>query len=218
MSKINNSYILIVVILIFIAGGVILNCFLNKKESAIIPQEKNTEKEVREEDNQDKNKKITYKTFSSPKADFTFEYPDTWAYDEKGYEREINNTTIWGFYSNLESNYRNRPPYLEVSSPSYEVVDFCSGGYDTAKGYPYDFTISVFPTNDPETFVTYEQCGIDRESGSGYIYWQKGKYFANATDIGINNIYKINIMTFHGSDELEGRKVAQHIAQSIKIK
>ena len=58
---------------------------------------------------------------------------------------------------------------------------------------------------------------IGGSGDGGYIYWQKGKYFANATDIDIDNVYfKVNIMRCYGSDELEGKKVAQHIAQSIK--
>lgn len=166
-----------------------------------------------ENNNSDKseNADIAYKTFSSPKADFTFEYPSDWVYDEE----EIENTTFWGFYPNMEGDYRNRPPYLAVSSQGYETVDFCSGGPATAKGDPYGFTISVFPTNDPETFITYEQ-------SCGYIYWQKGKYFANSTDINIDDIYdKLNIMVFYGLDELDESKVEEigkHIAQSIKIK
>ena len=224
--KIKLNYLLIPLLVVSLMGNVLFYFKIGELEKEIqeISQYKNQSSPVGENENQDQNDNITYKTFSSPKADFTFEYPDTWVYDEKEIEREINNTmastTFWGFYPNLESGYRNRPPYLEVSSPGYEVVDFCSGGPDTAKGDPYGFTISIFPTNDPKTFITYEQCGVDGGSGDGgYIYWQKGKYFANAIDIDIDDFYfKVNIMICHGSDELEGQKVAQRIAQSIKIK
>ncbi len=221
--NIKLNYLLIPLLVVLLAGNVLFYFKIGELEEEIKKvgqyQYKNQSLPVEKNENQDQSDNVIYKTFSSPKANFTFEYPSTWAYDEKEYEREVNNTTIWGFYPNLEDNYRNRPPYLEVSSPAYEVVDFCSGGPDTAKGDPYGFTISVFPTNDPKTFVTYEQCGADGGNGDGgYIYWQKGKYFANATDIGIDNIYKVNIMICHGSDELKGKKVAQRIAKSIKIK
>lgn len=156
---------------------------------------------------QNKNNEITYKTFSSPKADFTFEYPSTWVYDEK----EIKNTMVWGFYPNLEGNYRNKPPYLAVHSPTYETVDFFSSGY---KGTKRPYQLNTFPTNNPETYVTYEQ---GENGGKAYIYWQKGKAFASSCCID-DIYYKVNIMIFHGSDELEGKEVAQHIAKSIKIK
>ena len=217
MSKIKNtSYILIVVILIFIASGIILSCSLNKKEPAIISQEKDIkEEEVQKKVNQDENNEITYKTFSSPKADFEFEYPSNWVYDEKEIstvsgEKEIK-TMTWGFYPNLEDNYRNRPPYLAIHSPTPETVDFFSLGY---KGTKYSYQLNTFPTNEPETYITYEQ---GKSGGKAYIYWQKGEAFASAYCI--DDIYfKVNLMIFHGSDELEEKKVAQHIAQSIKIK
>lgn len=208
MSKTKNvSYILIAALLIFIIGGMILNCSLNKEDSVPVSKKESTEKEIQKEVNQNKNSEITYKTFSSSKADFTFEYPSMWVYDEK----EINNTMVWGFYPNLEGNYRNRPPYLAVHSPTYEVVDFFSGGY---KGTKSPYQLNTFPTNDPETYVTYEQ---GESGGKAYIYWQKGKAFASSHCIG-DIYYKVNIMVFRGSDELDGKEVAQHIAKSIKIR
>jgi len=157
--------------------------------------------------NSSQTENITYKTFSSPKADFTFEYPDTWVYDEK-IDPENPNTTGWNFYEGPEKKFDI--PILAVISPLTEVVDFCSVGYKGAKT-PYQ--LNTFSTNDNETFVTYEQCG--GEYGGAYIYWRKGEYFANASLI--NDIHKINLMNFYSGSE-EGKKIAQHIAQSIKIK
>ena len=216
MSKIKNAgHVLIVVILIFIAIGIILSYSLGGKESTIISQEKDIKKEIQKETNQDENNEITYKTFSSPKADFIFEYPSTWVYNEKEIStmsggKEIK-TMAWGFYPNLEGSYGNRPPYLEVHSPTYETVDFFSAGY---KGTKSPYQLNTFPTNDPETYVTYEQ---GENGGKAYIYWQKGEAFASASCIG-SIYFKVNIMIFHGSDELDGKEVAQHIAKSIKIK
>ena len=47
---------------------------------------------------------IAYTTFSSPKADFTFEYPDTWVYEEKT-DPYNPNATGWNFYSNTEEKF-----------------------------------------------------------------------------------------------------------------
>jgi len=165
---------------------------------------------------------ITYTTFSSPKANFEFEYPDTWMYDEKTdpYNQDATN---WGFY--LRSKKKPRSLILAVTSPLSEIVDFCSGGPLTAKGWPYGFVLSVFPTNDPDTFITYEQCGDVRykQNGEGYIYWQKGKYFANASKI--KDIHNINLMLYYSNSSdffadgnKESAEIAKHIAQSIKIK
>lgn len=145
---------------------------------------------------------ITYKTFSSPKADFTFEYPDTWIYNEE----EIENTSVWTFTGDV---------VLEVHSPSYEVFDSCSGSFYIRGIEKTSYQLNTFPTNDPETFVTYEQCGS--EYGSGYIYWQKGEYFANSEDI--KDIKKINLIIFDsGIENKKNINIMQHIAQSIKIK
>jgi hypothetical protein len=142
---------------------------------------------------------ITYKTFSSPKVNFTFEYPDTWVYEEEN----IENTNIWTFTGDA---------IFEVHSPPYEVFDSCSVGY---KGAKTSYQINTFPTNDPETFVTYEQCGSENENG--YIYWQKGEYFANASLI--NDIHKINLIIFDfGTKNKKYLDIIQHIVQSIKIK
>jgi len=146
----------------------------NKKEPVSVFQ--------KEEMNKKKNDEIIYKTFSSPKANFTFEYPSNWVYDEKeistvdydkvydekentwvSYNEKEIKTMAWGFYPNLEGNYRNRPPYLEVYSPTYETVDFFSLGY---KGIKSPYQLNTFPTNDPKTYVTYEQ----GESGGKLIF------------------------------------------------
>jgi hypothetical protein len=159
---------------------------------------------------------ITYKTFSSPKADFTFEYPSDWVYDEEEIStmhdgKEIK-TMSWGFYLNLEGDYRNRPPYLAVSSPTYEVVDFLSAGY---KGDKFPYQLNVFLSNDPETCITYEQY----EEGIGkYVYWQKGECFA--TFANITDIYKTNMIIFYsfGDEEKNTKQIGEHIVKSIKIK
>jgi hypothetical protein len=163
-----------------------------------------------ENNNDDKDKNnanIAYKTFSSPKADFTFEYPDTWVYDEKT-DLYNPNATSWIFYTSEKEKFEM--PILAAISPLTEVVDFCSIGY---KGAKTSYQLNTFPTNDPETFITYEQCG--GEYGGAYIYWQKGEYFANASLI--NDIHKINLMNFYSGSK-EGVEIARHIAQSIKIK
>lgn len=220
------NYLLIPLLVVSLSGNILFYLKIGnlKKEIQNISQyqNKNQSLPTTKDKTQNKNNEITYATFSSPKADFTFEYPSNWVYDEREvssmYDGKEIKTMSWGFYPNLEGDYRNRPPYLEVHSPTYETVDFCSGGPATAKGDPYGFTISVFPTNDPETFVTYEQCGIDVEGGGGYIYWQKGKYFANATDID-DIYYKVNLMIFYSAEEgQDGQEIAQHIAKNIKIK
>lgn len=157
---------------------------------------------------------ITYKTFSSPKADFTFEYPSTWVYEEREASsihdgKEIK-TPIWGFYPNLEGDYRNRPPYLEVSSPTYEVVDFLSAGY---KGDKFPYQLNVFLSNDPETCITYEQY----EGGGGYIYWQKGECFATFANIA--DIYKTNMIIFYSvGEEQNAKQIGEHIVKSIYVK
>jgi hypothetical protein len=165
-------------------------------------------------DNEPKSTKteIDYETFSSPKADFTFEYPNTWKYDEK----DIDGTTVWNFYPNLDKNYNNVPSYLELHTPIEDpgAVDFYSNGPENAKEDSKGFTLSVFPTNDPKTFVTYERYGAG-ETGGGYIYWQKGEYFANATSLFGHDKY--NLMRFYSAPESE-QEVGLHIAQSIKIK
>lgn len=221
--NIKLNYLLIPLLTISLAGNVLFYFKIGKLEEEIQKvsqyQYKNQSSPIAKDKNQDKNDNIAYTTFSSPKADFTFEYPSDWVYDEDEvstmYDGKEIKTMSWGFYPNLEDGYRNRPPYLAVSYPLDEIVDFCSGGPATAKGDPYGFTISVFPTNDPETFITYEQ-------SCGYIYWQKGKYFANSTDIDIDDIYtyqKVNLMKFYSAEEgQDGQEIAQHIAKSIKIK
>lgn len=207
--NIKLNYLLIPFLVVSLAGNLLFYFKIGELEEEIqkISQYKNQSSPVAKNENQDQNDNISYKTFSSPKADFTFEYPSDWVYDEK----EIKNTMVWRFYSNLDNNYDSKPPYLEVHSPTYETVDFYSFGY---KGTKRPYQLNTFPTNDPETYVTYEHSG---SGDGGYIYWQKGKAFASAYCI--DDIYfKVNIMICYGSDELEGQKVAQHIAKSIKIK
>jgi len=165
--------------------------------------------------NKTENANITYKTFSSPKADFTFEYPSDWVYEEREASsmrdgKEIR-TPMWAFYPNLEGDYRNRPPYLEVYSPTYEVVDFLSAGY---KGDKFPYQLNVFLSNDPETCVTYEQGG----GGGGYIYWQKGECFASSANI-TDIYYKVNLMVFYSVGEGQNAKqIGEHMVKSIKIK
>ncbi|MFZ2970264.1 MAG: hypothetical protein WA063_03900 [Minisyncoccia bacterium] len=156
---------------------------------------------------QTENDKITYKTFSSPKADFTFEYPDTWVYNEE----KIENTSVWTFHQGQEKNAGDA--ILEVHSPSYEIFDSCSGSFYIRGIEKIPYQLNTFPTNDPETFIAYERCG--GEHGSTYIYWQKGEYFANSGDI--KDINKVNLMIFISGAE-EGKNISQHIAQSIRIK
>ena len=218
--NIKLNHLLIPLLIVSLMGNVLFYFKIGELEEKIqeISQYENQALPVVENENQDQNNNVTYKTFSSSKADFTFEYPSDWVYDEKEIEREINNTMVstmvWRFYSNLDNNYDSRPPYLEVSSPGYEVVDFYSAGY---KGTKRPYQLNTFPTNDPETYVTYEQRDVGGDGG--YIYWQKGKAFASSYCIDMDDFYsKVNIMICHGSDELKGQKVAQHIAKSIKIK
>lgn len=159
---------------------------------------------------------ITYTTFSSPKADFTFEYPDTWVYDE----RENNGIISWGFYSKSIDNH-NSVPYLEIQSPIMDAgaVGFSTGAPDLEKGEPlrpYHNAIYVFATNDPSTFVTYQWGGRGKlENGSGYVYWEKGQYFINSSSLSGHNKY--NFMRVNPIPE-KGQEIGLHIAQSIKIK
>jgi len=164
-----------------------------------------------ENNNGDKidNANITYKTFSSSKADFTFEYPDTWVYEEKQNAYDTNETD-WIFYSDSKKDYND---FIFIAGTSNsEWVDFCSVGY---KGTKTSYQLNTFSTNDSETFITYEQCG--GEYGKAYIYWQEGEYFANASNI--EDIQKINLMVYDFDIEnINNAEIAKHIAQSIKIK
>lgn len=167
-----------------------------------------------ENNNDDKAKddtNITYKTFSSPKADFTFEYPSDWVYEEKQNAYNTNETD-WIFYSDSQKNIDNL--IFATGTSNNEWVDFCSGSYYKHGISKSSYQLNTFPTNDPETFVTYEQCG--EEYGGAYIYWQRGEYFANADDI--KDVLKINLMVYYSGIENNSREVAEHIAQSIKIK
>ena len=226
--NIKLNYLLILLLVVSLAGNFLFYFKIGELEEKIqeISQYKDQSSPVVENENQDQNDNITYKTFSSPKADFTFEYPSDWVYDEEEISamrdgKEIK-TMAWGFYPNLEGNYDNKPPYLTVYSPAVsndivDTLDFYSTNYNCSTRYKtkFPYQLNTFPTNDPETYVTYEQ-GDKRKA---YIYWRKGESFANAYCIG-NIYYKFNLMIFYGSDELnelERQKVAQHIAKSIKI-
>ncbi|NQV00887.1 MAG: hypothetical protein HQ537_02090 [Parcubacteria group bacterium] len=216
----NKNIILLALVLVLglLIGGVFvkyttLPCDSNISKNNDVPNSTNSTATENNNDDKLEDTDITYATFSSHKADFTFEYPDTWVYAE----REFNDTMVWGFYPNLDNNYDSVPPYLEVHSPIYDpgAVSFYSGGGpDSAKGSPFSFTLSVFPTNDPMTFVTYERYGAG-ENGGGYIYWQKGEYFANASFL--LDYDKYNLIRFYSAPE-NGREIGQHIARSIKIK
>jgi len=83
MIKIKNtSYILIVVVLIFIASGIILSCSLNKKEPVIIFQKESVE--IKKEETQ--KEKIApiiltppeevWKTYTSSELGFSIKYPE----------------------------------------------------------------------------------------------------------------------------------------------
>lgn len=147
---------------------------------------------------------ITYKTFSSPKADFAFEYPSTWVYDEK-IDPENPNITGWNFY--IDPNDKTEIPIFAVVSPMTEWVDFCSGGRSSIPNALA--SVNIYKTNDPETYVTYEKCG--------YIYWQKGKKIFNADDI--KDIHQVNLIKFYFNPDFPAENnIAQHIVQSIKIK
>lgn len=156
---------------------------------------------------------VAYTTFSSPKLDFTFEYPSTWTY------RDVGNT------SNPENAYFaffNTPdtagaPTLAIYSPrGNELSDFCSGKMGGSTVYPY-MQLNIFPTNDPQTFITYEQCGEKRDLSDAIIYWQKGKKFLSADDVnGSDKISGILFNLYSGSQE--DRDIGLHIAQSVKMK
>lgn len=217
----NNKYTLAIIILILIVGGGILANIWNRNKVSPTPSTSpalSTSPSISSASIPiTKNNNTTYTTFFSKKADFTFEYPSNWVYDER--EDSIMSdgkkikTMAWGFYPNLENGYRNRPPYLEIHSPGYEIVDFFSFGY---KGTKFPYQLNTFPTNDPETYVTYEQS----EGGSSYIYWQKGEAFASARSINMDDFYqKVNLMVFYSAGEgQDARQIGKHIAQSIKIK
>lgn len=157
--------------------------------------------------NQAENQNIVYATFSSPKADFSFEYPNTWTFEEE----QIANTAAWRFYSDSKKEENA----LIVYSPMLDATDFCSGSFSQRGIEKNPYQLNTFPTNDPETFVTYERCG--KGYPSTYIYWQKGEYLATSQDI--KDIQKINLMKFMAeADNTENTDIAQHIAQSIKVK
>ncbi len=208
-NKIN--YLLILLLVISLAGNVLFYFKISALEIEIkkIRQNENQSLTTAKDTAKNENNNITYITFSSPKADFTFEYPSTWVYEEKPDSYDPN-ATDWIFYQNSKKIQDNL--ILAVISPLTEVVDFCSVGYRSEER---SYKISIFPTNDPKTFITYEQCG-EEEYGSTYIYWQRGEYFRNANDI--KDILKIDLMIYYSGIENNNQKITKHIAQSIKIK
>jgi hypothetical protein len=210
-----NKYIIIAIILIFGIGAGTLGYFQYKKNINPNPSVSPTASAIPSNSPtpsaEPQNNNITYTTFSSPKTDFTFEYPNTWVYDEKPDPYNAKSTD-WSFYNN--PNNKTGMPVFAVISPLTEIVDFCS-----AKGMAEvrQFSkIAIYKTNDPRTYITYEQCGNIRE-GHAYIYWQKGKRFSDANDI--KNILQVNLISFYFTpDLLKGSEISQHVAQSIKIK
>ncbi len=199
----SNKYLIAIVgIPVLIIGLIIFSYFWNKKEAAPT----HSFSPIASISSSFSPSPIIYTTFSSPKADFTFEYPNTWVYDEKA---DPNNAkaTEWGFYMSPKKNPESL--IFGMGSPMTEIVDFCSINGMTSK-------LATYKTNDPNTYITYEQCG-DTQIGHVYIYWQKGEKFSNARDI--KDIYQVSLINFYFNPALpEGSEIAQHIAQSIKIK
>lgn len=157
---------------------------------------------------------ITYTTFSSPKLDFTFEYPSTWTHKDMS-DTSDSGSIIFTFYNTSDTT---GGPVLAVDSPmGYNSVDFCSGkriGMNSIAPY---MQLNIFPTNDPQTFVTYEQCGHEPNMSGAIVYWQKGEKFLSTDDV--KDLSKINVMSFdlYGNSQ-EEKNIGLHIAQSIKIK
>lgn len=156
--------------------------------------------------------KITYTIFSSPKTDFTFEYPNTWTYKE--IDSQNPDSIGWNFYVNAED--KSVPPIVSVAFPLTDWVGFCSKEIN-----PPDTLaeVNTYKTNDSTTDVVYEKCG-DTKNGfaGGYIYWQKGKHLSNANDIkDINKVNLINI-SYSGTENKTDVEIMKHIAQSIRIK
>ncbi len=156
---------------------------------------------------------VAYNTFSSPKLDFTFEYPSSWTY------RDVENVSDPGniYFAFFNTADTAGAPTLAVYSPrGKEMQDFCSGKIGGNIVYPY-MQLNIFPTNDPQTFITYEQCGEKQDLSDAIIYWQKGKKFLSADDL--NNSDEISGMLFNlFSGSQEDRNIGLHIAQSIKMK
>jgi len=203
-----NRYIIIAAILIFGTGAGILG-YLQYKNKIISTSFTPSVSPISTPSIESQNNNIIYTKFLSAKADFTFEYPDMWVYDED----KIENTMVWKFYLNPKKNSESM--VFEVHSPTYEGVDFCSGKANVSSGGNTNVLVKIdtYKTNDSKTYITYEECG----GSVAYIYWQKGERFASADDI--KNIYQVNLMLLYFTSDLsEGTSIAQHIAQSIKIK
>lgn len=174
------------------------------------------------------NKVITYKTFSSPKVNFTFEYPSDWTYREDK-DVVIPNLSTWTFYKGEPNdNNDNLTIFLE---PLTDVKDFFSGAGSSGahNGEKTPYWVRTYPSNDADTFITQEQNESNDGFFSGYIYWQKGKYFANADDVSqdysgktyvilYNTTIISNTGTMTETDIKIGNEIAQHMAQSVNVK
>lgn len=205
-----TNYLFALFLVISLAGNVLFYFKISALENEIkkISQNENQPITTAKDTAKNEDANITYKTFSSPKADFTFEYPSDWVYEERP-DAYDPNATGWNFYTSEKE--KSGIPIFAVASPLTEVVNLCS---DTYRDGINSYKLGTFPTNDSETFATYEQCG-EEGYGSIDIYWQKGKYFRNASDI--KDILKITYIKFYSNSEKE-IIIARHIAQSIKIK
>lgn len=169
---------------------------------------------------------ITYKTFSSDKADFTFKYPVEWTYKEIQ-DAAVPGVSKWIFYANSQQSDENR--IMEAGNLT-EADDFFSGagklGGETGIKIPY--WVRTYLTNDTETFVTQEN--IDNENKhSGHIYWQKGKYFTNSDSLNKTYDNTTHVISYYNSflpgsqhptsENLKrGYEISQYIAKSITIK
>jgi uncharacterized protein (UPF0333 family) len=157
---------------------------------------------------------IKYATFSSPKLDFTFEYPSTWTYKDMSNTSD-SGTVIFTLYNTSDTT---GAPVLTVYSPMGDnSIDFCSGkriGRNSI--FPY-MQLNISPTNDSQTFVTYEQCGQESSMSGAVVYWQKSEKFLSTDDI--KDLSKINAILFSLDDNSqESKAIGLHIAQSIKIR
>lgn len=124
----------------------------------------------------------TTKTFSEPKADFTFQYPTTWKYQEStSSQKQYPSAHIWDF------TYEGKP-ILRVSSPPYEAAfDGCYTPNDS-EGNKNLVEFNIFETNDPHTTIASETCApcvtLDSDTATScplgisaattYIYWFPG--------------------------------------------
>lgn len=157
---------------------------------------------------------IAYTAFSSPNLDFSFEYPSTWTYKDIS---DINSPGTIGFTFYNTSDTTGAPVLTVYFPMSDNSIDFCSGkriGRNSVAPY---MQLNISPTNDSQTFVTYEQCGQELNMSGAVIYWQKGEKFLSTDDI--KDLSKINAMLFSpDNSSQESKDIGLHIAQSIKLK